>query len=425
MVRRGMAQKYPLQQGNQLNRRPTLFQIRRMMFRRIFRGFPKAWANGVRPARSVLLLTVVFALAGCRGVGYYAQAVRGHFQIIHRAKPIERVLADPKTPELLKEKLRLVLDLRAFAESDLKLPANGHYLRYADIGRRLAVWNVYAAPEFSMEAKTWWYPVVGSLEYQGHFKEDQARRYAAKLEQRGYDAFVGGVQAYSTLGWFRDPVLNTFIHDSETDLADLLFHELAHQRLFVASDTDFNEAFATAVAEEGVGRWLAAKGNHAALKDYELDLRRKDQFVAAVSKARVELETLYTSIPMIRPVVPAKGAERLATRIDRERRSVNADALRTTKQRIIDGLRRDYERLKPEWSGYDGYDRWFQLPINNAQLNDVDTYCKLVPAFQTLLKQCEGDLKQFYEEVNDLAKAGKEERHRRLRRLLSAKQSSP
>jgi predicted aminopeptidase len=396
-----------------------------MIVRQVFRGSPKAWAKGKRAARTVLPLTAVFALAGCHAVGYYAQAVRGHIQILHRAKPIERILADPKTPEPLKEKLRLVLDLRAFAENDLKLPANNHYLRYADIGRRFVVWNVYAAPEFSLKAKTWWYPVVGSLEYQGHFAEHQARRYAAELGQKGYDAFVGGVQAYSTLGWFRDPVLNTFIHDSETDLAELLFHELAHQRLFVASDTDFNEAFATAVAEEGVRRWLAAQGDPAALKEYELDLSRKDQFVAAVSKARVELETLYRSIPMIRPIVAAKGAERLATRIDRGSRSVNTGALRTRKQKIIEGLRRDYEGLKGGWGGYDGYDSWFQLPINNAQLNDVDTYYKLVPAFQTLLKQCEADLKQFYEQVNDLAKAGKEERHRRLLRLLPANQSSP
>jgi predicted aminopeptidase len=391
-----------------------------MILRGNFRGFTKARANGVRPVRSALLLTVVFALAGCRGVGYYAQAVRGHFQIIHRAKPIEGVLADPNTPEPLKKKLRLVLDLRAFAERELRLPANGHYLRYADIGRRFAVWNVYAAPEFSLKAKTWWYPVVGSLEYQGHFTEDRARRYAAMLEQKGYDAFVGGVQAYSTLGWFRDPVLNTFIHDSETDLADLLFHELAHQRLFVASDTDFNEAFATAVADEGVRRWLTGKGDHAALKEYEEDLRRKEQFVALISKTRDELAALYASLPAVRTVAPAKGAERLATRMDRESRSANAEGLRTAKRRIVDGLRRDYQGLKAEWGGYEGYDGWFRLPINNAQVNDVDTYYTLVPAFQALLKQCDGDLSRFYKEVSDLAKAGKEERHARMRRLLFA-----
>jgi predicted aminopeptidase len=391
-----------------------------MIFREILCAFTKARANAKSQARSALLLAVVFSLTGCGGIGFYAQAIRGHFQIIHRAKPIEGVLADPKTPDPLKERLRLVLELRAFAERELKLPANGHYLRYADIGRRFAVWNVYAAPEFSLEAKTWWYPIVGSLEYRGHFTEAAARRYAAKLEQGRFDAFVGGVQAYSTLGWFRDPVLNTFINDSDTDLADLLFHELAHQRLFVASDTDFNEAFATAVAEEGVRRWLLAQGNIAALEDYELDLRRKDQFVAVVSKARVELETLYRNVPLVRRVVPAKGAEQLATRIDRESRFANVDLIRTAKRGIIDGLRRNYERLKTEWGGYDGYEGWFQLPINNAQLNDVDIYYTLVPAFQTLLKRCDGDLSRFYEKVSDLAKTGKDERHLRLQRLLFA-----
>ncbi|HKS35641.1 MAG TPA: aminopeptidase [Verrucomicrobiae bacterium] len=362
----------------------------------------------------------MFALTGCRGIGYYAQAVRGHLQIVHRAKPIEAVLTDPKTSGPLKERLRLVLDLRAFAERELGLPANGHYLRYADIGRRFAVWNVYAAPEFSLEAKTWWYPVVGSLEYQGHFAEDRARRYAVRLERKGFDVFVGGVQAYSTLGWFRDPVLNTFVHDSDADLAEVLFHELAHQRLFVASDTDFNEAFATAVAEEGVRRWLGARGHRAALEDYELDLRRKEQFVVLVSKARDELATLYAGLPAVRTVVPAKGAERLATRMDRGGESMDVEARRTAKRKIIDGLRRDYERLKAEWGGYDGYDGWFRLPINNAQVNDVDTYYAFVPAFQALLKQCDGDLGRFYKEVSDLAKTGKEERHARVRRLLDA-----
>jgi predicted aminopeptidase len=367
---------------------------------------------------------LVMTLTGCHGIGYYSQAIRGHFYIVNRTRPIEEVLADPNSPAAVKEKLQLVLSLRTFAEKELTLPANGHYLRYADIGRRFAVWNVYAAPEFSLEAKTWWYPIVGGLKYQGYFAEDKARRYAANLEKNGYDVYVGGVQAYSTLGWFRDPVLNTFIQDSEVELADLLFHELAHQRLFVAGDTDFNEAFATAVAEEGVRRWLTASNNRSVLEEYEIELRRKEQFVALVSKARADLESLYAKAPFIPVTGPDKGGQRLATEFGPRKRpeARKSDTMRAAKQRIIEQLRLDYPQLKARWGGYDGYDGWFQLPINNAQLNDVDTYYTLVPAFLRILKANGGDLEKFYKEVATLAKLSKTERHRRLNALQTAQE---
>ncbi len=374
-----------------------------------------------------LAALLLAALTGCHSVGYYAQAIRGHFHILSRARPIADRLADPVTPAPLKEKLQLVLKLREFAEKKLDLPANGHYLRYADIGRRFAVWNVYAAPEFSLEAKTWWYPLVGNLEYQGYFSEAKARRYAAKLEGQGFDVYVGGVQAYSTLGWFRDPALNTFIDDTEADLADLLFHELAHQRLFVAGDTDFNEAFATAVAEDGVRRWLSGTSNQAALHEYLTGLDRKDQFVALVSKTRAELESLYARVPGGPEAGPVKGAERLATGVISQKRvvRVSPEQLRAAKQRIIEQLRHDYELLKAQWSGYDGYDGWFHLPINNAQLNDVDAYYTLVPAFHRIFRASEGESKHFFREVGALAKLRKEERHRRLNALLAAKDEAP
>lgn len=191
---------------------------------------------------------------GCQTAGYVSQVIRGQHQIWKRQEPIDTLLASEETSPALKHQLALVLQLRRFAEHELKLPANGHYLRYADLQRRFVVWNVYAAPEFSLTPKSWWYPVVGSLDYRGYFSEEKARAHAAELRARGFDTYVGGVTAYSTLGWFRDPVLNTFIHEPEADLADLLFHELAHQRLFIPGDTEFNEAFATAVAEEGTRR---------------------------------------------------------------------------------------------------------------------------------------------------------------------------
>jgi len=344
------------------------------------------------------LLALAFALflTGCQTASYYTQAIRGQSQIWSRQRSIDSLLKDGQTPEPLKERLRFVLELRAFAEKELKLPANGHYLRYADLGRRFAVWNVYAAPEFSLTPKSWWYPVVGRLEYRGYFSERRARNYAAKLQERGFDVYVGGVAAYSTLGWFRDPVLNTFIHDDDADLAELLFHELAHQRLFVAGDTDFNEAFATAVAEEGLRRWMESRRDPEAAARHRAEIHRTAQFVKLVNEARVKLEAIYT--PELSPGAPP------------EQRSLIEIHKRREKQRIVDELRQGYAQLKAEWGGRKDYDAWFAQSLNNAQLNTVDTYYNLVPAFRDLLREHAGNLEAFYEAAAALGRLKPEER---------------
>jgi predicted aminopeptidase len=339
-------------------------------------------------------------------VGYYTQAIHGQCQILHRRQPIEDLLADSKTPPELKERLKLVLRLRMFAEDELKLPTNGQYRQYADLGRRFAVWTVYAAPEFSVEAKGWWYPVVGRLEYQGYFNEEKARRYAAKLERKGFDVHVGGVEAYSTLGWFHDPVLNTFLFNDDTDLADLLFHELAHQRLFAAGDTDFNEAFATAVAEEGVERWLRAKGNAEELARHREAAVRRQQFVDLVSGARARLEKLYQSM----------GSAQCGACAGRGG-ICNCAEWRRQKAAVFEQLRRDYAGTKSRWGRNPEYDGWFEQPLNNALLNTLDTYYALVPAFRSLLAQQGGDLEEFYKQAEVLGKLKKPERERRLREL--------
>lgn len=359
------------------------------------------------PAFLLTLAPLAIALiTGCQSAGYYAQAVRGHLQIVHRQEPIAEILARPQTPEPLKARLRLVLAMREFAAQELRLPVNGHYLRYAELGRSKVVWNVTATPEFSMTPKDWWYPVVGRLAYRGYFVESAARQEAAKLAGQGFDVDVGGVQAYSTLGWFRDPVLNTFIHEPETELAELLFHELAHQRLFVSGDTDFNEAFAVAVGEEGTRRWLLAKHGEAGVCDYEAHLRRKADFTRLITGAHDQLAALFlaagTSVKSPREVVSLPG-EDLA-------------GLRVRKQAILDQLRRDYETLWATWGGRTDYQRWFRRPLNNARLNDVDAYYRLVPAFRRMLLEQGGDLEAFYREVSVLGKLEKAERHRRLQR---------
>jgi len=353
-----------------------------------------------RRAATVSLLLLAGLLTGCRT--YYGQAIRGQWQLLTAPQSVSSLLAATNTPPELNRKLDLVLRLRAFAEKQLHLPVNGHYANYADLGRRFVVWNVYAAPEFSVEDKTWWYPVVGSLSYRGYFREDLARRYGGRLAREGWDVFVGGVEAFSTLGWFRDPLLNTFIQHGDTDLAELLFHELAHQRLFLSGDTDFNEAFATAVAQEGVRRWLRAHGNAADIAAYETASRREEQFVALVQKTRTELESLYAKT-----------------------NSLSTEALRAGKASAFARFREDYAALKRAWGGYAGYDGWFNGELNNAKLNTVDTYHHLVPGFAALLTRCGGDLEVFYREVRGLRRLKKTERHERLLEFTRREAGAP
>ena len=356
----------------------------------------------------LLHLVAVIALmglaCGCNTVGYYGQAIRGQHELWTRQKSIAALLESPATPAPLKERLTLVLSLREFAEKELHLPANGHYLRYADLERRFVVWNVYAAPEFSLTPKSWWYPVVGSLDYRGYFSERKARDYAAVLERKGLDAYVGGVTAYSTLGWFHDPVLNTFIHESDADLAELLFHELAHQRLFLPGDTDFNEAFATTVAEEGTRRWMETRHDVAALEKYRVQARRTEQFVTLVTNARQQLALLYTNAPS------APSADVMAQSV----------TLRTGKQKALRELREGYEQLKTKWGGSTAYDEWFRRSLNNAQLNTVDTYHQLVPAFRAVLREKAGNLEAFYLAIESLRKLDKPARRARLTALAIA-----
>jgi predicted aminopeptidase len=356
------------------------------------------------------LLLAVLALSGCRTLSFYGQAIKGQYQIVARQQKIQKLLADPQTPAPLKAKLELVQSLRAFAGKYLQLPVDGHYEKYADVHRPFVVWNVEAAPEFSLQPKTWWYPLVGSLDYRGYFSKDGARNYGAWLQTKGYDVYVGGVTAYSTLGWFKDPVLNTFIFDAESDLAETLFHELGHQRVFASGDTDFNEAFATTVGQEGARRWFRAKADQAALEKYLADVRRTTQFARLIADTRDRLVTLYGD-------ERSEGGKIKATK---SKRAVPPEQLRRQKQELLDRLQGEYTELKAQWGGAKDYDPWFARAVNNAQLNSVAAYYDLVPGFERLLEQNGGDLGKFYEAANRLTHEPKAERHRRLRSLGSA-----
>jgi predicted aminopeptidase len=351
------------------------------------------------------ILAVVLGVSGCRTIGFYGQAIKGQYQIFAHEQPVPKLLAQPQTPERLKQKLQLLESLRAFAGKELALPVDSHYRKYVDVHRPFVVWNVEAAGEFSLQPKSWWYPLVGSLEYRGYFSEAGARNCAARLKRKGEDVYVGGVEAYSTLGWFKDPVLNTFIFEPEADLAEIIFHELGHQRVFARGDMDFNEAFATTVGQEGARRWLRAKGDTAALDKYLAELRRTREFAQLVQQTRTRLEALYGD----------RLDEDGKVKATQQKRAVPREELRREKQRVLDDMRQHYAQLKVQWGGDTAYDGWFTREINNAKLNSVAAYYDLVPAFEHLLQANGGDLAKFYQAVERLAKKPNKERKQELR----------
>jgi predicted aminopeptidase len=325
-------------------------------------------------------------ICGCGSVNFYAQAVAGQAEILSKARPIQRVMQDEKVPDEVKEKLAVAEEARRFAGEQLELPTHRQFDRYTHLGRRYVSWVVYAAPEFSVEGKEWWYPVVGSLEYRGFFNEKTARKEAAHWKALGYDVYVGGVEAYSTLGWFRDPILNTFFRRTDSELAELIFHELTHVKVFVPGDTDFNEAFATASAEAGVTRWLRFKGDRDALARYEATLAKDREIIRLQLATRKKLNRLY------------------------QNQSISIQQMRQEKAAIFAHMNAEYALIRQRWHGDSRFDRTFATPWNNARLNTVATYYDLVPGFDRILERERGDLKSFYSVVEGMRHRSKEER---------------
>jgi len=329
-------------------------------------------------------------LGGCSNFSYYWQSVSGQMEVWRKERAVEEVIADPGTAQALKEKLARALEIRAFASRELGLPQNDSYRRYADLGRPFVVWNVFAAPEFSVQPQRWCFLFAGCVSYRGYFSREEAERFAAELAAQGNDVYVGGVPAYSTLGWFADPVLNTFIHYPETELARLVFHELAHQLLYVPGDTTFNESFASAVEHEGLRRWAARGANDARRAEIERARRAREEFGALVAKYRDRLDALYRT--------------RLAP-----------EAMRARKQEVLKEMDAEYRARRSGWDGYARYDGWFATLPNNARLASVAVYTQQVPAFEALLAREGGDLARFYAAVRSLAALPKEERDARLK----------
>jgi predicted aminopeptidase len=352
----------------------------------------------------VLLAGAAVLFTGCRTMGFYRQALAGQWEIITHQQKIEKLIQDERTTPKLRRQLEYLQQVRNFAGVGLGLPVDGHYQKYVDLGRPFVVWNVQAAHEFSLEPKTWWYPMLGKLDYRGYFRQKDATNYARHLRDGGYEVNIGGVQAYSTLGWFRDPVLNTFLFLPDAELAELIFHELAHQVAFARGDTDFNEAFATCVGQEGVRRWLRSQGDTNALQAYEVSVDRNNQVVRLVLTARTELATLYGD----------RRGDDGKIKAGRQVSPEEEPDLRERKQRVLEDLRRQYRTLTSDWEGYRDYEGFFGVQLNNAHMNSVANYYDLVPGFERLLEANRGDLPAFYEAVRVLAKKHKTERRAQL-----------
>jgi predicted aminopeptidase len=348
-----------------------------------------------RCLQGAALSAACLSLSACSTLGYYAQAAQGQYALLAQARPIDDWLADPRTSAQLRGKLQSVREIRRFAVTQLALPDNGSYKNYAQLSRQFVVWNVVAAPALSLQAHKWCFPIAGCVDYRGYYDQQEAQAYAERLTREGYDVQVAGVPAYSTLGWFDDPVISTFINYPDGELARLIFHELAHQVLYVKGDSQFNESYATTVEELGVERWLQSRHDEQLSAAYQAFAARKQEFLALLLKYRGQLELNYQS--------DAGNEEKLQR-----------------KAQIFDALRAEYQQLKLRWSGYAGYDRWFAMPLSNAHLALIGTYHDRVPAFRELYRQSTG-FADFLARVNALAALDKPQRDAALDRLQAGR----
>lgn len=341
----------------------------------------------------LFLAGAMLTLAGCADMAYYRQAISGHWELMDARRPVETILVDPTIPPDLQQRLQTALALREFASRELALPDNGSYRSYADLHRPFAVWNVFVAPELSLEPREWCFPVLGCVRYRGYFKDTDAHTLAGELRKQGHDVYVAGVPAYSTLGWFDDPLLNTFINWPIGRLAELLFHELAHQRLYIADDTTFNESFATAVGRIGTPLWLERHGTMQESRAYQEDIERRDAFLNLVLSAKAALAILYNS------------DQSQAAKLE-------------GKRRIFEDLQTDYQAFRQVWDGYGEFDDWFVRDLNNAKLAALNAYAYYVSAFEGLFERAGRDFETFYRAVEEIGDLPPKLREVRLQALM-------
>ena len=358
---------------------------------------------------ALITATLIVGLSACESVGFYSQVVQGHSQIMLDRKPIETVVKQPETDEALRNKLKVIQQARQFAVDTLKLPDNGSYTQYVDAGRRYVVWNVVATEAYSTRPIEHCFPVAGCVSYRGYFKKAAAEAYAEKLKKQGYDVIISGASAYSTLGWFSDPVVNTMLYRSDLGLAGLVFHELSHQQVYTAGDTAFNESFATTVELAGVEAWAAASSKDQVLNmlspenlsRYKASKAKSAEVVKLILEHRNKLTKAYQSVDPSDEV-----------------------ALKNIKQSGLAELRKAYVMLRANGGGSSGFDRWFDGDLNNASLVLFGDYHGWVDAFNVLQQQTGGDWTAFYQRVQALADLDKAARRQQLE-LLQQQAKAP
>jgi predicted aminopeptidase len=335
-----------------------------------------------------LLVPVVWFLSGCSSIEYYGQAVGGHLGLMNAREPVDEVIADPGSPPELRRQLSDSQAMRSFAAAELALPVDDSYRHYVALDRPYVVWNVFATPELSLEPEQWCFLIVGCVSYRGYFDEADARALADELAAQGLDVHVGGAIAYSTLGWFDDPLTSPMLDRGDIALAGLIFHELAHRRLYVKDDSAFNEAYASTVEEMGLRRWLAAQDPER-LAEYERRLAIREGFLDLIARTREALSEVYEG----------PGGD---------------EAQRAAKREVLERMLSEYAALRSSWRGYDGYDRWFSGGVNNAKLAAVAIYRELVPDFKRWFLACGRDFGRFHAAMEALGDLPLERRREAL-----------
>jgi len=346
-------------------------------------------------ARWSVLAAALPIISGC-ALPYYWQAASGHLELLRKRTPIADVLEDSSQPPDIKQALQRVVAMRAFAVEKLDLPDNRSYRSYVDLERPYVVWNVVAADEFEVDPMQWCFPMVGCVSYRGYFEQDAAEQFATTLSDGGMDTYVAGASAYSTLGYFADPVLNTMLAGGEHYIAGILFHELAHQKFYLKGDSDLNEAFATAVQQYGTVEWLATQGSAEAVSAYRSRMQRQADFTVLVAEQRARLQAIYLADT---PIEDARAA----------------------KQTAFARMREDYARLKRAWGGVTDYDNWFARPLNNAQLASVSTYRRWLPGLSWYIER--HGLAALYAQMTEIEDMPQAERDALLQSWLAAAQT--
>lgn len=341
---------------------------------------------------AVVIILLLF-LPGCFELDYYLHSATGHLQIISKRRSIQDLLKEQSTSPDLQKRLKQISEIRDFASQRLSLPDNGSYRSYVQLDRPYVVWNVVATPEFSLAPLQWCFPIAGCVTYRGYFNLDEAKQFSRSLDSKHFDTAIVGSPAYSTLNWFDDPVLSTFSSWPLPSIAELIFHELAHQKLYVPDDSVFNESFATSVAQIGIKLWLQENGNRKMARIYHLQQERQRQFQDLLLVTRGELKALYASQQ------PEKE-------------------MRAAKQAIFVNLRQSYAQLRESWHGYSGYDAWFNQ-LNNARFASINTYHRWGPAFRLVFEQEHKDLRSFFRRCKAIADLPEQQRHQLLEILVA------